>query len=97
MKFYSLCGATVVQHIPDGGSCLRYARDVCHTMHYQSPRITAGSLLVWNSQVLLCHRVVAPCPDYWMLPAGFTENGETLAQVATHETEEKVNMRIGNL
>ncbi|WP_046881082.1 NUDIX hydrolase [Pseudomonas aeruginosa] len=74
MKFCSLCGATVVQRIPDGDNRLRYVCDACHTVHYQNPRIVAGSL-----------------------PAGFMENGETLAQAAARETEEEANARIGDL
>ena len=46
MKFCSLCGATVVQRIPDGDNRLRYVCDACHTVHYQNPRIVAGSLPV---------------------------------------------------
>ena len=77
MKFCSLCGATVVQRIPDGDNRLRYVCDACHTVHYQNPRIVAGSLPVWDGQVLLCRRAIAPRLGYWTLPAGFMENGET--------------------
>ncbi|HFF2226509.1 TPA: zinc ribbon domain-containing protein, partial [Pseudomonas aeruginosa] len=71
MKFCSLCGATVVQRIPDGDNRLRYVCDACHTVHYQNPRIVAGSLPVWDGQVLLCRRAIAPRLGYWTLPAGF--------------------------
>lgn len=97
MKFCSLCGATVVQRIPDGDNRLRYVCDACHTVHYQNPRIVAGSLPVWDGQVLLCRRAIAPRLGYWTLPAGFMENGETLAQAAARETEEEANARIGDL
>lgn len=97
MKFCSLCGATVVQRIPDGDNRLRYVCDACHTVHYQNPRIVAGSLPVWDGQVLLCRRAIAPRLGYWTLPAGFMENGETLAQAAPRETEEEANARIGDL
>ena len=66
-------------------------------MHYQNPRIVAGSLPVWDGQVLLCRRAIAPRLGYWTLPAGFMENGETLAQAAARETEEEANARIGDL
>lgn len=89
MKFCNLCGATVVQRIPDGDNRLRYVCDACHTVHYQNPRIVAGSLPVWDGQVLLCRRAIAPRLGYWTLPAGFMENGETLAQAAAARQRKK--------
>ncbi len=52
---------------------------------------------MWDGQVLLCRRAIAPRLGYWTLPAGFMENGETLAQAAARETEEEANARIGDL
>ncbi len=97
MKFCSQCGACVGQRIPSGDNRLRFVCDPCQTVHYQNPRIVAGSLPVWHGRILLCRRAIAPRRGYWTLPAGFMENGETLAQAAARETLEEANARVRDL
>ena len=45
-------------------------------------------------QVLLCRRAIEPRRGLWTLPAGFLENGETLAAGAVRETLEEANARV---
>ncbi|WP_263145387.1 NUDIX hydrolase [Pseudomonas sp. RIT-PI-AD] len=94
MKFCSQCGGPVSQRIPAGDNRLRYICDACSLIHYQNPRIVAGCLPVWNGQVLLCRRAIEPRRGYWTLPAGFMENGETMAQAAARETLEEACARV---
>jgi ADP-ribose pyrophosphatase YjhB (NUDIX family) len=42
-----------------------------------------------GNQVLLCQRAIEPGLGLWTLPAGFMENGESLAQGAARETLEE--------
>ncbi|BAN50372.1 NUDIX hydrolase [Metapseudomonas resinovorans] len=97
MKFCSQCGSPVVQRIPEGDNRLRHVCDSCHAIHYQNPRIVAGCLPVWGEQVLLCRRAIEPRRGYWTLPAGFMENGETMAQAAARETLEEACARVRDL
>jgi len=53
-----------------------------------------GSIPEWESAVLLCRRAIQPRAGLWTLPAGFMENGETVAQAALRETLEEANARI---
>ena len=85
MKFCSQCGGPVGQRIPQGDNRLRYVCPQCQTIHYQNPRIVAGCLPVWGEQVLLCRRAIEPRRGFWTLPAGFMENGETMAEAAMRE------------
>lgn len=82
MNFCSDCGQSVSQKTPPGDNRARYACTHCQAVHYQNPRIIAGCLPIWQDQVLLCKRAIAPRYGYWTLPAGFMENGETIAQAA---------------
>lgn len=66
-------------------------------IHYQNPRIVTGCLPVWEDRVLLCLRAIAPRKGYWTLPAGFLENGESIAEGAARETLEEANARVSNL
>ena len=97
MKFCSSCGAPVSPRVPQGDNRQRYVCDTCETIHYQNPRIVAGCLPVWQDRVLLCQRAIAPRKGYWTLPAGFLENGETIAEGAARETHEEARARVANL
>ncbi len=88
------CGNRVVIRIPTGDNLPRHVCDHCGTIHYRNPRLVVGALPVWGDQVLLCRRAIEPRYGKWTLPAGFMENGETLAQAAVRETQEEANARI---
>ncbi|WP_188981765.1 NUDIX hydrolase [Pseudomonas matsuisoli] len=97
MKFCNHCGGPLVERIPDGGNRVRFVCTNCHAVHYQNPRIVAGCLPVWEDQVLLCRRAIAPRKGLWTLPAGFMENGETMVQAAIRETEEEACARVSGI
>src|SRR5690554_4883813 len=94
MNFCSHCGHTVRFAIPEGDDRPRYLCDECGTIHYQNPRIVAGTLAVSGSQVLLCRRAIAPRLGYWTLPAGFMENAETTGEAAARETREEARAEV---
>ncbi len=97
MKFCSNCGATLTFTIPPGDNRERHVCNDCDTIHYVNPRIITGCLPVWDDRVLLCLRAIDPRKGYWTLPAGFLENGETIAAGAARETEEEANARVADL
>ncbi len=97
MKFCSNCGSTLAFAIPQGDNRQRYMCNDCDTVHYQNPRIVTGCLPVWQDRVLLCLRAINPRKGYWTLPAGFLENGETIAAGAARETMEEANARVSEL
>lgn len=94
MKYCTHCGHSVHQKIPAGDNRLRYVCDNCQAIHYQNPRIVAGCLASWEQQVLLCRRAIEPCRGLWTLPAGFMENGETIAEAAIRETREEACVQV---
>lgn len=97
MKFCSQCGATLSFAIPPGDNRQRYVCSDCDTVHYQNPRIVTGTLPIWQDRVLLCLRAINPRKGFWTLPAGFLENGETIADGAARETAEEANARVRDL
>ena len=94
MKFCSNCAAPVVQRVPPGDNMPRWVCDACGEIHYQNPKVVVGALAVHEGKVLLCRRAIEPRYGYWTLPAGFMENGETVAQAALRETLEEAGARI---
>ncbi|MDP4549168.1 NUDIX hydrolase [Marinobacter sp. MDS2] len=89
MKYCSTCGQQVEQKIPAGDNRYRYVCVSCETIHYQNPRIIAGTVPVWDGKILLCRRAIEPRYGYWTLPAGFMENAETTIEAAARETLEE--------
>lgn len=95
MKFCSACGSPRVElRVPDGDNLPRFVCSACGVIHYQNPKIVVGCLPEWDDRVLLCRRAIEPRRDLWTLPAGFLENGETIAAGAIRETLEEANARV---
>jgi ADP-ribose pyrophosphatase YjhB (NUDIX family) len=94
INFCPTCGTPISFRIPAGDSLPRHVCDACGAIHYRNPRLVVGTLPVWADQVLLCRRAIEPRHGKWTLPAGFMENGETVAQAALRETREEANAHI---
>jgi ADP-ribose pyrophosphatase YjhB (NUDIX family) len=94
MKFCSNCGAAVARRVPVGDTVPRWVCDACGVIHYQNPLVVAGVIPEHEGRLLLCRRAIEPRYGYWTLPAGFMENGETVAQAAARETMEEAGARI---
>jgi ADP-ribose pyrophosphatase YjhB (NUDIX family) len=97
MKFCSTCGNSVILQIPAGDDRERFVCTSCEHIHYVNPRIIVGCVPVYEGRVLLCKRAIEPRMNYWTLPAGFMENGETTPEGAARETWEEARGRVSNL
>lgn len=94
MNFCSDCGQPVRVGIPDDDNRPRHICDHCNTIHYQNPKIVAGTIPVYGDKILLCKRAIEPRYGYWTLPAGFMENHETTADAAWRETWEEAQAKV---
>ena len=83
--------------VPDGDTRKRAVCDNCGHIHYVNPKVVAGCLPVHKDQVLLCKRAIEPRYGFWTLPAGYLENGETVADGAARETMEVANANVAGL
>ena len=97
MKYCSDCGAEISQRIPENDDRPRYVCDRCGITHYENPNMVVGSIPVWEDRILFCRRAIEPRYGLWTLPAGFLENGETVAAGAVRETFEEAGARIVEL
>ena len=97
MKFCSSCGSSVTLQIPEGDDRERFVCSQCLLIHYSNPRVIVGCVPHYQGKVLLCKRAIEPRKNYWTLPAGFMENGETTLQGAARETWEEARAKVSNL
>ena len=56
--------------------------------------MVVGCIAEAEDQILLCRRAIEPCYGKWTLPAGYLENGETVAAGAKRETYEEAHARV---
>lgn len=94
IHFCSACAAPVQVMVPAGDTLPRHVCPSCGTIHYRNPRLVVGALPVWEDRILMCRRAIEPRFGFWTLPAGFMENGETVAAAAERETLEEACARI---
>jgi ADP-ribose pyrophosphatase YjhB (NUDIX family) len=94
MNYCSNCGDKVKLGTPAGDDRPRYVCESCGTIHYENPKVVVGCIPEMDGKILLCRRAIEPRVDKWTLPAGYLENGETVAQGARRETFEEAGARI---
>ena len=94
MNFCSNCGQSVTYITPPGDDRARYCCKSCGAIHYHNPRMVVGSIPEAGDKILLCRRAIEPCYGKWTLPAGYLENGETVADGAKRETYEEARARV---
>jgi ADP-ribose pyrophosphatase YjhB (NUDIX family) len=97
VKYCSACGGRLAITVPSGDDRPRFVCEACCTVHYQNPRVVVGCIPVHEDRILLCRRAIEPCRGKWTLPAGYLENGETLAACAERETLEEAGARVRDL
>ena len=56
------------------------------------PRLRVSALLGWQGRILLC-RQEKPGKEYWLLPGGGVDGGETLTDALQRELAEELGIR----
>ena len=97
MKFCSQCGRLVTLTVPVDDDRPHHVCPSCGAIHYQNPKLVVGCIPVWAGRILMCCRDIEPRRGYWTLPAGFLENGETVAAGARRETLEETGATVAEL
>ncbi|MBV8451212.1 MAG: NUDIX hydrolase [Deltaproteobacteria bacterium] len=94
VRFCALCGGAMRMRTvtPDHKRFKVCSR--CGFVHFPSPKLVAGCLVIDNGRVLLLRRGIAPQIGKWTFPGGYVDFGETPAAAALRETREEVGMSV---
>jgi ADP-ribose pyrophosphatase YjhB (NUDIX family) len=84
----------ILEKTPAGDDRPRLVCGDCGFINYINPRIIVASVPLWQGKYLLARRAINPRKDYWTIPAGFLEVGETAAAGAVREAWEEARARI---
>ncbi|CAM3594420.1 ADP-ribose pyrophosphatase [Psychrobacter glaciei] len=96
MRYCLQCGNEAERKIPATDNIPRLVCPNCGYIHYENPKVICGSLVVHKGRVLLCRRAIEPQYGLWTIPAGFMENGETIADGAARESFEEAEAVVTN-
>lgn len=80
--------------VPPGDDHERRVCDDCGFIDYVNPKIVTGAVVTQDSKLLLCKRAIEPRKNFWTLPAGFMEEGESVEDGARREAMEEANADI---
>ena len=80
--------------VPPGDNVERQVCSECKWIHYENPRIILTGLCLWENQILLCRRAIAPRYGFWNLPGGFMEIGETMEEGTQREIFEEAGATV---
>jgi ADP-ribose pyrophosphatase YjhB (NUDIX family) len=72
-------------------------RDICtacHYIFYRNPVPAAGVIVTLAGEVVLVRRRYEPRVNYWCLPAGYMELGESTEEAAIRECHEETNLHV---
>ena len=57
-------------------------------------KISAGTAIIYNNKILLCHPTTLPWENSYSIPKGGVDEGETLIEGALRETREEVGIHL---
>lgn len=97
MNYCSQCGSPVQLQQPAGDDRPRHVCSRCGAIHYQNPKLVAGAIVERDGKLLLCRRAIEPRYGTWTIPAGYMENGETVAECARREAREEAGADLAAL
>lgn len=93
-QFCPKCGGRIDYRIPSGDDRPRDTCGRCDRVFYHNPIVVVGCVAEWQGRVLMCRRAIEPRREFWTLPAGFLELGESTAQAGARETREEALAKV---
>jgi ADP-ribose pyrophosphatase YjhB (NUDIX family) len=95
IKHCPRCAGKMTIEIPDRpGLEPRRVCSLCGLIWHADPKVAVAGILVREGRVLLVKRARPPQKDYWCLPGGFVDRGETMEGAAAREFVEETGLEV---
>jgi ADP-ribose pyrophosphatase YjhB (NUDIX family) len=94
VKHCTECGGRLANEWFESDRRFRGVCGVCHSIHYENPRVLVWCYVYWNDMVIFCRRAHPPATGRWALPGGFVEKGETLEEAVIREVHEETGILL---
>jgi len=94
LNFCPKCGSPVTLQPLANDAKERHVCQVCQTIHYLDPKVSACTIPVIDGQVVLVRRAIDPGRGLWVFPGGYMDRYETTEQAAVRETREEVGLEV---
>lgn len=91
-SFCEVCGERLEHVVLEGRT--RDKCPSCERVHYDQPKVGAGTLIVQDGRLLLLRRAIEPYLGCWNLPAGYAEVDEAPGETAVRETLEETGLEV---
>lgn len=93
-RFCPQCGQGVVLKVVKEGESERHFCESCGRIHFLSPKLAAGIIVLHEGKMVLARRDIEPGWGLWTYPGGFVELGETVEQAAIREAKEEIKAEV---
>ncbi|MDD3446379.1 MAG: NUDIX hydrolase [Zavarzinia sp.] len=80
--------------VPEGDDRERRVCRACGFVDYVNPKIIVGAVVSHEGRILLVRRAIPPRTGFWTIPAGYMEEGESVAEGAAREVHEEAGAHI---
>jgi ADP-ribose pyrophosphatase YjhB (NUDIX family) len=92
-RFCPVCGGRLSTLALKAGEPARLVCSRCDFVFYQDPKVVACVILELEGKILLLRRAIDPQKGLWVMPGGYVDRGEVVAQAAMRETEEECGLK----
>lgn len=93
-RFCPLCGGGLHKKKIKPSEPDRLVCSLCSFVYYLDPKVAAGTVTLFEKQIVLAKRAISPGYGKWVIPGGFVDRGETLEEAAIRETLEETNLQV---
>lgn len=93
-RFCPLCGGGLNKKQLKANEPDRLVCSQCSFVYYLDPKVAAGTVTLFEKEIVLVKRGISPGYGKWVIPGGFVDRGETLEAAAIRETLEETNLQV---
>jgi 8-oxo-dGTP diphosphatase len=93
-RFCPRCGGNLETKTVKPGEPHRLVCARCQFIFYLDPKVVACTIVEIDGRIVMLKRAIPPGEGLWVIPGGFVDVGESVADAAVRETREEVGLQV---